>query len=125
MASSVEPQRDKRRRGPRAKMEPDPRTGLVKRSFYVLPSDYQPFIEATGGDVSGALPLAMTAWLALDGNTQEFIKETRQGRTMTEAVKILREKLPEKMADMLVADYVKKLPLGRKTELIREARKKA
>jgi len=43
---------------------------------------------------------------------------------MQEAVAVLKEKLPEKMADMLLAQYVATLPLGRKTELIREARKR-
>jgi len=82
------------------------------------------FFDAVGGNVSQALVPAMTAWLSLDGNVQEFIANTLKDHTMAEAVKILREKLPEKMADMLLAQYVAGLPLGRKANLVREARKR-
>ncbi len=123
MAGSPEHKPDKRRRGRRPKVVPNEK-GEVKRSFYVDAQDYNTFLEAVGGNVSRTLIPAMTAWLSLDGNVQEYIINTLKEHPMAEAVKILREKLPEKMADMLLAQYVATLPLGRKTELIREARKK-
>ncbi len=123
MTGSTDPKQDKRRRGPRVAAIPDAK-GDIKRSFYVNAGDYKTFTDGTGGDVSKSVPLAMTAWLALDGNVQEFIRKTKENRTMQEAVAILKKKLPEKMADMLLAQYVASLPLGRKSELIREARKR-
>ena len=116
-------QQDKRRRGPRIAIPPDA-NGNIKRSFYINGADYQAFAEACGGNISAALPQAIAAWMALDGNTVEFIGETLKDRSLAEAVAILKQKLPEKMADMLLAEYVKSLPKGRKSELIREARKR-
>jgi len=123
MTGSTDTKQDKRRRGPRIAVLPDAK-GDIKRSFYVNARDYKTFTDGTGGDVSKSVPLAMTAWLALDGNVQEFIRKTKEGRTMQEAVAILKERLPEKMADMLLAQYVASLPLDRKANLVREARKK-
>ena len=124
MTGSTENKPDKRRRGPRAQTVPNEK-GEIKRSFYVDAKNYNTFFDAVGGNVSQALVPAMTAWLSLDGNVQEFILKTLKEHSMEQAVKILREKLPEKMADMLLAQYVATLPLSRKTELIREARKRA
>lgn len=114
---------DKRRRGPRNPAIPDEK-GNLKRSFYIKPLDYKAFWEACAGNISVTIPQAIAAWMALDGNTQEFVAETLKGRTFLEAVPILREKLPDKMADMLLAEYVSSLSPERKSELIREARKR-
>ena len=123
MAGSTENKPDKRRRGPRAETVPNEK-GEIKRSFYIDAKNYNTFFEGTRGEVSKSLPLAMTAWLSLDGNVQEFIAETLKNHTMAEAIAFLKKKLPEKMADMLLAQYVASLPLGRKASLIREARKR-
>ena len=114
---------DKRRRGPRNPAIPD-KKGNLKRSFYIQSEDYKAFWQACGGNISVTIPRAIAAWMALDGNTQDFVAEIMEGRTLEQAVAILKAKLPEQMADMLLAEYVKSLPMGRKSELIREARKR-
>jgi uncharacterized protein HemY len=70
------------------------------------------------------VPRAIAAWTALDPNVQKFIAETAEGRSLPEAVAILKEELPEQIADMVLAEYVKSLPMDRKAELIQEARKR-
>lgn len=117
------PQTDKRRRGPRVAVPPDAK-GNVKRSIYIRAGDYKAFTDAVGENVSQEIPRAMAVWMALDGNTQKFVTEALKDKTFLEAVPILREQLPEKMADMLLAEYVSSLSRERKSELIREARKK-
>ncbi len=124
MQPSTEPRKDKRRRGPRVAALPDAKTGLIKRSFYIKPEDYKLFSDTYGGDISRLEPLMIAAWMALDGNVQDFVRMTKEEHSMEETVAILKEKMPEKMADMLLSQWIAELPTGRKSQLIQEARKK-
>ncbi len=66
----------------------------------------------------------IAVWMAMDGNVQDFVRETHKKHGMVETISILKKRLPEKMADMLLAQWAASLPTGRKSQLIQEARKR-
>jgi len=91
MTTAPEAKKDKRRRGPRVPALPDEKTGKIKRSFYIMPQDYKPVSDAFGGDISDHQPLMIAVWMAMDGNVQDFVRETHKKHGMVETISILKK----------------------------------